>query len=306
MSLSHNTPDASFLDRLKNQAAQIDAFLNQVLMQNNLPARLREAMTHAVLAGGKRVRPFLTIEVARILGVTGTGCLRAGCAIELLHTYSLVHDDLPSMDDDDLRRGQPTVHRAFDEATAILAGDALQALAFEVLAHEDTHPDATRRARLVLGLAKASGMNGMVGGQMLDLAAEGRFGPVTHSQTSIMQMQAMKTGALLAFSVEAGCLLANADMQVQKAFQVYGQALGAVFQIADDILDRESSSEHLGKKTGKDQDKGKATLVDLLGLDGAKNHCTYLIDGALNTIRPLGLKSHDLEQMLLFCLNRSS
>ncbi len=210
------------------------------------PARLMAAMRHAVLGGGKRLRPFLVVETARTLGREGEGPLRAGAAVELLHGYSLVHDDLPSMDDDDLRRGKPTVHRAFDEATAILAGDALQTLAFEVLADPATDPDGSIRSDLVLGLARAAGLGGMVGGQMLDLAAEGRYGAANLGEADVRRLQAMKTGAILAFSVEAGAVLGRADEAAKRQLGLYGRALGADFQVADDILEREASLESLG------------------------------------------------------------
>jgi farnesyl diphosphate synthase len=225
-------------------------------------------MRHGALNGGKRLRPFLTVEAARLLGVEGEGVLRAACAVELVHCYSLVHDDLPAMDDDDLRRGQPTVHRAYDEATAILAGDSLLTLAFDVMADEATHPDAQVRASLVLGLARASGLGGMAGGQMFDLAAEAS--PHPHTVEEIARLQAMKTGALLRFAVEAGAMVAGAAPAQTAQLVDYGKALGAAFQVADDILDAESNEEALGKKAGKDAGRNKATLVKALGLEAAK------------------------------------
>jgi farnesyl diphosphate synthase len=261
-------------------------------------------MRHAALGGGKRLRPFLAIESARVLGYRSAGAARAGAAIELLHCYSLVHDDLPSMDDDDLRRGRPTVHREFDEATAILAGDALQTLAFEVLADPDTDADPAIRLELVLGLARASGLGGMVGGQMLDLAAEHRYGPVTLGEADIRRLQAMKTGAILAFSVEAGAILGRADPTTRAALLAYGRALGAAFQVADDLLDRESSAEAMGKRTGKDQEKGKATLVDLLGLDGARRRCASLLDEALAALERFGPEADVLREAARFTVER--
>ena len=232
------------------------------------PERLLAAMRHSTLNGGKRLRPFLTVEAARLCGVQGEGILRAACAVELVHCYSLVHDDLPAMDDDDLRRGQPTVHRAFDEATAILAGDALLTLAFDVLGGEATHPEPQVRAALVLGLARASGLGGMAGGQMFDLAAEAATAPLTLEE--IGRLQAMKTGALLRFAVEAGAIVAGAGPQATSKLVAYGRALGAAFQVADDILDAESDEMALGKKAGKDAGRNKATLVSVLGLEAAK------------------------------------
>jgi len=261
-------------------------------------------MRHAVLGGGKRLRPFLTVETARLFSCAGPGPLRAGSAIEFLHCYSLVHDDLPSMDDDDLRRGQPTVHKAFDEATAILAGDALQALAFEVLADPATDPDGAVRAELVLGLARASGLGGMVGGQILDLAAEGRYGEAVLAEGEIRRLQMMKTGALLTFSVEAGAILGRADAAARDALRTYGRALGAAFQVADDILDREASAEALGKRTGKDLEKGKATLVDHLGMEGAKRECRRLVEEAQDSLEAFGEKAATLRDAVRFVAER--
>jgi len=268
------------------------------------PARLVAAMRHAVLGGGKRLRPFLTIEAARLFGYEGQGALRAGSAIELLHCYSLVHDDLPSMDDDDLRRGRPTVHRAYDEATAILVGDALQTLAFEVLADPETDADPAMRSELVLGLARASGLGGMVGGQLLDLSAEGRYGAITMGEAEVRQLQMMKTGAILTFAAEAGAVLGRADEGARRSLADYGRALGAAFQVADDILDREATPEALGKRTGKDQEKGKATLVDLLGLEGAKRECRQLVETADAALAGFGDRAQTLRDAVRFVVER--
>jgi farnesyl diphosphate synthase len=262
------------------------------------------AMRHAALGGGKRLRPFLTLEAARLLGVEGEGPLRTGCAVELLHCYSLVHDDLPSMDDDDLRRGRPTVHKAYDEATAILVGDALQTLAFEVLADPATAPDPAVRSDLVLGLARASGLGGMVGGQLLDLSAEGRYGPAEMGEADVRRLQMMKTGAILTFSVEAGAILGQTDAGARQSLVAYGRALGAAFQVADDILDREASAEALGKRTGKDQDKGKATLVDLLGMDGARRECRQLVEQADAALDRFGPQAQTLREAVRFVVER--
>ncbi len=300
----------TFSARLAESAKLIEANLEALLADNARhgeiarPPRLMAAMRHAVLGGGKRLRPFLTIEAARLFGGESPGALRAGCAVELLHCYSLVHDDLPSMDDDDLRRGRPTVHRAYDEATAILAGDALQTLAFEVLADPDTDADPAVRSDLVLGLARASGLGGMVGGQMLDLAAEGRYGAAAMGEAQVRQLQMMKTGAILTFSVEAGAILGRADAGARQSLVDYGRALGAAFQVADDILDREASSEALGKRTGKDQEKGKATLVDLLGLEGAKRECRRLVETAEAAIGEFGDRAQTLREAVRFVAER--
>jgi farnesyl diphosphate synthase len=251
------------------------------------PKRLIEAMRYATLGGGKRLRAFLAIETARALGRAGAGPRRAGAAIECVHAYSLIHDDLPSMDDDDLRRGRPTTHRAFGEATAILAGDALQALAFEIIADPSTHPSPKARAALCLGLARAIGLAGMVGGQMFDIDAEQSTAPL--SLEEIKRLQAMKTGALLRFSVEAGARLAGAGTTASAALERYGRAVGAAFQIADDILDVESDAATLGKRAGKDAAQNKATLVQALGLDGARRELGRLVDEAIAAVDAAGV-----------------
>ena len=250
------------------------------------PARLLEAMRYASLGGGKRLRPFLVIESARLFGVTGEAPLRVGCALEMIHCYSLAHDDLPAMDDDDLRRGRPTTHKAFDEATAILAGDGLLTYAFDVLADEPTHRDGQVRARLVLALARAAGLGGMVGGQALDLEAESAGRPL--SQDEILTLQAMKTGALLRFAVDAGAILGQASGAQAQALSRYGAALGAAFQVADDILDAEGDTAALGKRAGKDAERGKATLVSLLGLDEAMARRDQLVEEAIAALDATG------------------
>ena len=303
---------ATFTAALATAASRTETLLDRLLSAEAAageiarPARLMAAMRHAVLGGGKRLRPFLVAETARMLGCEGEGPLRAGAAVELLHGYSLVHDDLPSMDDDDLRRGKPTVHRAFDEATAILAGDALQTLAFEALADPATDADGSIRSHLVLGLARAAGLGGMVGGQMLDLAAEGRYGAADLGEADVRRLQAMKTGAILAFSVEAGAILGRADEASARQLGVYGRALGAAFQVADDILDREASSDALGKRTGKDQDKGKATLVDILGSEGAHAECRRLVDQAHAALAGFGSEADLLREAARFSVERKA
>lgn len=272
--MSGDSRDDTFATRLTTVADEIEAMLDRLLGDAALageiirPARLREAMRYATLGGGKRLRPFLLVETARLFGVTGEGPLRAGAALEMIHCYSLVHDDLPAMDDDALRRGRPTVHIAFDDATAILAGDGLLTYAFDVVADVDTHPDPLVRANLVLGLARASGLGGMVGGQALDLEAERATEP--HAAPAVMQLQSMKTGALLLYAVEAGALMGGAADRQKAALARYGRALGAAFQVADDILDTESDAATLGKAAGKDAGRNKATLVSSLGIEGAK------------------------------------
>jgi len=309
---AHQTAHPSFTDRLRGVAGDVETTLGRLLSDEARPheiarpGRLMAAMRHAVLNGGKRLRPFLAVETARMLGYQGEGALRAGAAVELLHCYSLVHDDLPSMDDDDLRRGQPTVHKAYDEATAVLVGDALQTLAFEVLADPVTDPDGAVRAELVLGLARASGLGGMVGGQMPDLAAEGRYCAAQLGEREIRTLQAMKTGAILTYSVEAGAILGRADRSARADLVAYGRALGAAFQVADDILDREASAEAMGKRTGKDQEKGKGTLVDALGLAGARRECARLVDAAHAALERFGPKADLLREAARFTVERKA
>ncbi len=284
-----------FVHRLDAAAKAVEDKLDALLAPGPLageierPARLLGAIRYSTLGGGKRLRPFLVLESARLFGFEGDGPLRAGCALEMIHCYSLVHDDLPAMDDDDLRRGRPTTHKAFDEATAILAGDALLTHAFDVLADSATHPDATIRCNLVLALARAAGLGGMVGGQALDLGAETARGAL--SQQEILTLQAMKTGALLRFAVDAGAILGRADEARGQALSRYGAALGAAFQIADDILDAEGDAAALGKRAGKDAERGKATLVGLLGLETAKARRNALVDEAIAALNATGLGS---------------
>jgi farnesyl diphosphate synthase len=278
-----------FNRRLKEVAEATEALLMQHLSVARQPERLTGAMRHAA-TGGKRIRPFLLVESARLFGVKEQTALAAGAALECVHCYSLVHDDLPAMDDDDLRRGRPTTHRAFDEATAILAGDSLLTLAFELLSQLDT--DAETRIALVTLIARASGMSGMAGGQMLDLEAEGRFTkakqPLSLSLEEIEHLQAMKTGALLSAACEAGALLGHAKDDDRRALARYTKALGLAFQIADDLLDAEGDSKTIGKAAAKDAGRGKATLVSLLGADGARKRLESLVDEATNALAPFG------------------
>ena len=283
----------AFSSRLTDVAVEVETALEALLTSDARPGerarpeRLLNAMRYGVLGGGKRLRPFLTIETARALGSTGASPVRAGAAIECVHGYSLIHDDLPAMDNDDLRRGRPTVHRAFDEATAILAGDALLTIAFEAMADPATHPKGEVRAALCLGLARASGLGGMAGGQMLDIAAETASAPL--SVKDIHLLQGMKTGALLRFSVEAGAILAGASAERRAALVSYGEALGAAFQVADDILDAEGTDEALGKRVGKDAERNKATFVSVHGLKRAKALLEGLIEQALAALEKVKL-----------------
>jgi farnesyl diphosphate synthase len=264
---------------LADAAAEVETVLDAVLSAEGAPENLiYDAMRYTTLGGGKRLRPFLVMESARLFGVPKASALRTGAALELIHCYSLVHDDLPAMDDDDLRRGKPTVHKQFDEATAILAGDGLLTLAFEVLADPATHPDAEIRATLVLALAKAAGVRGMVGGQMIDLDAETK----TLNLAEITQLQQLKTGALIGFGCEAGAILGRAAAAERKALRAYADVLGLAFQIADDLLDVEGSVEETGKAVGKDANAGKATFVSLLGIQGARQKAAALVDQAVS------------------------
>ena len=296
MPLVRVTPQ-EFESSLKTVAAATNAVLERLL-----PAvsgdRLREAMRYAVLGQGKRLRPFLVVQSARLFGVDDAQALRVGAALEALHCYSLVHDDLPSMDNDELRRGMPTVHRKFDEATAILAGDALLTLAFEVLADEATHPAPIVRVNLVSALAKAAGEAGMVGGQMLDIEAD-RLG--FDSYAEISAMQARKTGALFRYACEAGAILGESEAS---ALRQYADYIGLAFQIADDVLDIESSAEAMGKQTQKDRGKGKATFVDLLGLEGAKVEARQLVDAACGAVGVFGVKAEMLKAAARFIVER--
>ena len=285
--------DSAFAARLAQSQAAIERELEILLSlepkpgEPARPKHLIEAMRYATLGGGKRLRAFLAIETAGALGRAGVGPRRAGAAIECVHAYSLIHDDLPSMDDDDLRRGRPTTHRAFGEATAILAGDALQAMAFEIMADPATDTLAEVRAALCLGLARAIGLAGMVGGQMFDIDAEQSTAPL--SVEEIKRLQAMKTGALLAFSVAAGARLASAGAIASAALGRYGRAIGAAFQIADDILDVQSDAATLGKRVGKDAGQNKATLVGSLGIEGARRELARLVDEAIAAVDAAGV-----------------
>ncbi len=288
---------AEFQDRLNQVAKDIDLLLDRLLGHDpeadevGRPRRLLEAMRYASLGAGKRFRPFLVAESAALFGVARQHALMAGAALECVHCYSLVHDDMPAMDNDELRRGQPTVHKAFDDATAILAGDGLLTLAFDILARPETHPNPAVRVELVLALARASGLGGMAGGQMLDLAAEGRFadGRAQRLQEGeVATLQAMKTGALLKFGCRAGGILGQASATQRDALDRYGAAIGEAFQIADDLLDVEGDPALVGKQTGKDAAAGKATMVSILGTEGAKARLHELVDGAEKSLAPFG------------------
>jgi len=305
-------PDAAFISRLNAVAEDIETLLDRLLQPQAMPGeiarppRLTEAMRYASLGGGKRLRPFLVVETAALFGVPRDRALMAGAALECVHCYSLAHDDLPAMDNDALRRGQPTVHKAFDEATAILAGDGLLTFAFDILSRPQTHPSAAVRIALVTALARAAGLGGMAGGQMLDLAAEGRFAgsPLTLGEDEITTLQAMKTGALLHFACAAGAILGEAASERRVALDRFGLALGRAFQIADDLLDVEGDAAMVGKSTGKDAAAGKATLVGVLGAENAKARLTGLVAEAERALSPFGPDAAVLKAAARFVAER--
>jgi farnesyl diphosphate synthase len=292
-----STPETEFETALREAAAATDSLLEQLLSESASP-RLLSAMRYAALGAGKRLRPFLVIESARLFNVSPASALRVGAALECVHCYSLVHDDLPAMDDDDLRRGKPTAHRKFDEATAILAGDSLLTLAFEILAHGETHADAEVRSALVLELAQASGMNGMAGGQMLDIEAEA--GPA-QTLDSIIRIQAHKTGALFRFACQVGAIMAGVDRAPLRRF---ADNIGLAFQITDDLLDLESTPQELGKATQKDSGKGKATIASLMGRDAAQAKAQELVASAIAALTPYGSAADMLRATARFIVSR--
>ena len=306
--------EAVFQDRLSQAAHDTEALLDRLLASTPVdgerarPARLLEAMRYASLGGGKRLRPFLVVASAALFKVAPQSSLMAGAALECVHCYSLAHDDLPAMDNDDLRRGRPTTHKAFDEATAILAGDGLLTFAFDILSRPETHPDAEVRLKLVTALARAAGLGGMVGGQMLDLAAEGRFdaSPPKLGEQDVKTLQAMKTGALLRFGCLAGAILGKADQGQWTALDRYGSALGEAFQIADDLLDLEGDPATVGKATGKDAAAHKATQVGALGPAAARRRLDSLVAEAQAALNPFGSDADILKAAARFVATRSA
>ncbi|MFM7345968.1 MAG: polyprenyl synthetase family protein [Tagaea sp.] len=284
-------------------AAKVESALDAFLPKGEgLEAGLHEAMRYACLGGGKRIRPFLALETARLFSVDEACALRVACAVEFVHCYSLVHDDLPAMDDDDLRRGRPTVHKAFDEATAILAGDALLTKAFEVLAHPLTHADPAVRSDLVLALALASGADGMVGGQQIDLAAEGE----TLDIGQITRLQRLKTGALIGFAAQSGAILGKAPAHVRHTLVAFAHDLGLAFQMADDLIDVEGSADMAGKATGKDASRGKATFVSILGPDRARAQAGLLAEQAARHLDLFDEKAAHLRALARWTVSRKS
>ncbi|TSD99880.1 polyprenyl synthetase family protein [Mesorhizobium intechi] len=303
-----NDDEMAFEMALIRRAAAVEVLLRRLLDDRPLsgeiarPFRLMAAMRHGVLNGGKRLRPFLVMESAALFSADGESALRVAAALECVHCYSLIHDDLPAMDDDDLRRGQPTVHRAFDEATAILAGDALLTLAFDIIAGEATVLPAERRAALVLALARAAGAGGMVGGQMLDLEAE----QTSPDEAGIITLQAMKTGALIRFACEAGAIIAGAAAEDRERLAEFGSAIGLAFQLADDLLDLTADASQMGKATGKDAAAGKGTLVALHGANWARSQLHGLVGQAHALLDPFGDKAALLKEAATFIATRNS
>lgn len=286
---------------LKATSDAVERVLDPLLKVPNGPeGKVVEAMRYAMFAGGKRLRPFLVIASSELFDVPKSQALRVAAAIECVHCYSLIHDDLPAMDDDDMRRGKPTTHNEYDEATAILAGDALLSLAFEILCDEATHPDANVRVALIKLLAQSSGHQGMVGGQMIDLSA------ASHDlgESDIYRLQRMKTGALISFSAEAGCILAGVSKKNRQSLHGYAHDLGLAFQIADDLLDIEGLEDEIGKAVGKDEAAGKATIVSLMGLDQARNQAQILADQAIEHLQDFGEKADLLRALAHFAVKR--
>jgi len=299
--LAQNMP-YDFKARLASVASEMEETLTSVLPSpEGHQSVIMEAMRYAALGGGKRLRPFLMIETARMLGHTDKGVHIAAAALECLHVYSLVHDDLPCMDDDDLRRGKPTVHKAYDEALAVLAGDGLLTHSFELLARDDVHSDSTVRLALISGLAKAGGTHGMIGGQVIDISVS----ESDRDEALITQLQDLKTGALIEYAVSAGATLAGANTDQHKALQNYARDMGLAFQIKDDILDVEGDANIVGKAVGKDENLGKATFVSILGLEGARNKAAKLGDRAKGHLDAFGNTAQTLCDTVDFVLHRS-
>jgi farnesyl diphosphate synthase len=288
---------------LAASAAKVEAALDAFLLKGDgLEAGLHAAMRYACLGGGKRMRPFLALETAKLFSVDEACALRVACAVEMVHCYSLVHDDLPAMDDDDLRRGRPTVHKAFDEATAILAGDALLTKAFEVLAHPLTHADPQVRSDLVLTLALASGAEGMCGGQQIDLAAEGESLDIGQ----ITRLQRLKTGALIGFAAQSGAILGKAPAHIRHTLVAFAHDLGLAFQMADDLIDVEGSAGMAGKATGKDAARGKATFVSILGPERARAQAELLAAQAARHLDLFDGKAAHLRALAQWTVSRHS
>ncbi|MGI4732379.1 MAG: polyprenyl synthetase family protein [Janthinobacterium lividum] len=280
---------------------EVDRLFDRFLAIPDDPrADLYRAMRHAAIGGGKRLRPLLVMATARMFNVDDGHAARAAVALESVHVYSLIHDDLPAMDDDDMRRGKPTVHKAYDEATAILAGDCLHALAFEILADPATHPDPFVRAELVFDLARAAGPSGMAGGQAMDLEAE----KASFDLPTVTRLQAMKTGALIAAAVEAGAILGRLPPEGRTHLRGYARDVGLAFQIADDLLDAEGDEAAVGKALRKDESAGKETFLSLLGADRAREQSRMLVDQAIEHLRSYGAEADVLRAVARYTLER--
>jgi farnesyl diphosphate synthase len=281
--------------------ADVDRFFSQLLRPTgDSRERLYEAMRHAAIGGGKRLRPLLTIGAARLFAIDRARALRVGCAIEAIHVYSLIHDDLPCMDDADLRRGKATVHKVFGEAAAVLAGDSLHAMAFEILADTATHEDPWVRSDLALELARAAGPAGMAGGQMMDLAAEGR----SLDLPAITRLQQLKTGALIEYSVEAACIMNKTPAEARTSYRGYARNIGLAFQIADDLIDHSGDTAAAGKPTGRDANAGKATFVSLLGEERARQQAGFLVSQAVEHLSGHGSEADLLRAIARFAIER--
>src|SRR5471032_457770 len=300
----------NFAKRLDQTAEETEALLSKLLSDALLPdeiarpKRLMDAMRYSSLGGGKRLRPFLVVESSAVFGAAPDAALLAGAALNGIHAYSRFHDDLPPMDNSDLRRGRPTLHKAYDDATAILAGDALLTLAFDIITRDEIHKDATVRLLLTRALARASGIGGMAGGQMLDLAGEGRFGD--REPVDVARLQQMKTGALLRYGCIAGAILGQSSPKEYQALDDYGRALGEAFQIADDLLDVEGDAAALGKQTGQDAALGKTTFVIQLGIDGAKQRLRDLVARADAALAMFGARGEVLRAAARFVAERKN
>ena len=281
--------------------ADVDSFFENLLAPTGDGRdRLYEAMRHAAIGGGKRLRPLLTIGASRLFAIDRSRALRVGCAIEAIHVYSLIHDDLPCMDNADLRRGKATVHKAFDEAAAVLAGDSLHALAFEILGDPETHEDPWVRSDLVFELARAAGPSGMAGGQMMDLAAEGQQLDIP----AITRLQQLKTGALIEYSVEAACIMSKLPVEARTPYRGYARNIGLAFQIADDLIDHSGDEVAAGKPTGRDADAGKATFVSLLGEERARQQAGFLVSQAIEHVSGHGAEADLLRAIARFAIER--
>lgn len=306
----NDTALSDFSRRLDKTAEDTETLLAELLSDKALPdeivrpKRLIEAMRYSSLGGGKRLRPFLVAESAAVFGVARKAALLTGAALECIHCYSLIHDDLPAMDNSDLRRGRPTLHKAYDDATAILAGDALLTIAFDIITRDEIHSEPVVRLALTRALARASGIGGMAGGQMLDLAGEGRFGD--REPVDVARLQQMKTGALLRFGCIAGAILGQSSREEYLALDDYGRALGEAFQIADDLLDVEGDAAALGKQTGQDAALGKTTFVTQLGVAGARQRVRDLLARADSALAIFGTRGDVLRAAARFVAERKN